>query len=817
MRQILELAQTSVYTNITVYAPLQGSYGFLPASKWPDFMPSMIWTTTTGRGSRVVTWEGARLERDVSRPVSFQAEFHENGEVTYRYDTFPTNSVATGVFRNGSALVFDSGAPQNLQEFLGFQDIPGYSALQPADITSLTLSYIGDLSDGSGDTDDDGLTDWEEVKRYHTDPHDADTDGDGLVDGYEVQNGTDPLNPDSNGDGMPDGWSQAQYHAHRLFNGQEGDRTVTITLLASTPASNRAVLRIGDMPILLCETNTWTFSIPTGTVWNVELRTDGLPVQLALEGGSGIFAENADDIFASCLLEEEQQESLRSTPPPTRSAATGSNGGSGKIYAPCIFLEPAMKVIHCDETVTVYAKCIPDTPPLVGKLNWSFDPNYMSNIVEIADNKMSATVSNMDAEWHSSVTIHATKGNSLSTSALIYYCSGHDNCPTNHISFPPNHTNMTINPIYRDCEHPFGDDEDDPKLYLEVEAGRETASGWQHLAWIDTKPDVPGLQRRTAIARDSPPSIDWDTKATSSAPLSNGTDSLVYDSKTTFTRALPAVASGQYVPPPFVTVISRTFDDKNNLVAEFSTTQTIPQYVQITWTTNTVEAFRQPLVFNYVGIEGDTLPSTNVTIFAGCSTSNATTVFSRIITNVQCLFPPNANIIVVGPDATVPQPHKTVAIYAGKYTGPYANLYGEALGLTPNSSCHERNDSPSGSSYVFNGTIREYVTRWYGNYYLNNSINSKNDWRNVPLPFSDELMTVIIVQVALHECCHSMGLVPSASAAEGAHNDCTDGCHYMDDGGSKLPLMRFGFDLWHIQRWMPENTNYLRFVFPQTY
>ena len=62
-----------------------------------------------------------------------------------------------------------------------------------------------------------------------------------------------------------------------------------------------------------------------------------------------------------------------------------------------------------------------------------------------------------------------------------------------------------------------------------------------------------------------------------------------------------------------------------------------------------------------------------------------------------------------------------------------------------------------------------------------------------------------------------MGLVPSASAAEGAHNDCTDGCHYMDDGGGKLPLMRLGFDLWHIQRWMPENTNYLKFVFPQTY
>jgi hypothetical protein len=150
---IQELAQTSVYSNITVYAPLQSSYGFLPASKWPDFMPSLIWTATTDKGSRVVTWEGARLDRDVAQPVSFQAEFHESGEVTYHYDTFPTNGVATGVFRNGTALAFNPADPQSFREFLGFQDLPEYATLQPFDISTLQLSYIGDLGDGSGDTD----------------------------------------------------------------------------------------------------------------------------------------------------------------------------------------------------------------------------------------------------------------------------------------------------------------------------------------------------------------------------------------------------------------------------------------------------------------------------------------------------------------------------------------------------------------------------------------------------------------------------------------------------------------------------------------
>ena len=803
---IQELAQTSVYSNITVYAPLQGSYGFLPASKWPDFMPSLIWTATTDKGSRVVTWEGARLERDVSRPVSFQAEFHENGEVTYHYNPAQTNFTGIGLFRNGAALTF------GLSDFPDFQDLAGLTT-NHLPLTTLHLSYIGDLSDGSGDTDDDGLTDWEEVKRYHTDPHDADTDGDGLVDGYEVQNGTDPLNPDSNGDGMPDGWSQEQYAAHRLFNWQEGDRTVTITLQASTPASNRAVLRIGDMPILLCETNSWTFSIPTGTVWNVELRTDGLPVQLALEAGEGIFAENADDIFASCLLEEEQQETLRSTPPPTRSAATGSNGGSGKIYAPCIFLEPAMTVIHCDEIVTVYAKCIPDTPPLVGKLNWSFDPDYMSSRVEVSDNMMSATVSNMDAEWHSSVTIHATKGDSLSTSAVIYFCGGHNGCPTNQVSFPPNHTNMTINPVYRKCEHPFNDNEEDPKFYLEVEAGRETASGWQHLAWVDTNPDEPGLQRRTAISRDHPPSINWDTKATSSAPLSNGTDSFVYDSETTFTRALPAVSSGQYVPPPFVTVISRTFDDENNLIAEFSTTQAIPQYVQITWTANTVEEFRQAITYVYPG--ASTLPPTNVTMFAGCSVIEAETAFAGIATNVQAIFPANANIIVVGPNTEVSQPHKTIEINPGKLYNPSTGTYRDVLGNTPTNSWYPRNESPSGTSGVYIGACRESFIRQYTEFYLKSDdiIPYKYDWRGVPLPLHPSLLTLYISQIAVHECCHSMGLVPQASAKYNSHNDCQYGEHYMDSGRFRTILMHLGFLQPLALRWKLENIQYLEFVF----
>lgn len=45
----------------------------------------------------------------------------------------------------------------------------------------------------SADTDSDGLTDYDEVKVYKSDPKKADTDSDGNDDGVEVQNGYSPV------------------------------------------------------------------------------------------------------------------------------------------------------------------------------------------------------------------------------------------------------------------------------------------------------------------------------------------------------------------------------------------------------------------------------------------------------------------------------------------------------------------------------------------------------------------------------------------------------------------------------------------------
>ena len=43
------------------------------------------------------------------------------------------------------------------------------------------------------DTDNDGLNDFDEVKKWKTDPLNSDTDGDGYLDGQEIEGGYDPL------------------------------------------------------------------------------------------------------------------------------------------------------------------------------------------------------------------------------------------------------------------------------------------------------------------------------------------------------------------------------------------------------------------------------------------------------------------------------------------------------------------------------------------------------------------------------------------------------------------------------------------------
>ena len=136
---------------------------------------SGAWHLSTAWGSFACAWTDGLLCRSTNALVSVAAELSREGDVRFQYDLSRagedgSNCVAS-VARNGRAV----------------------SAALSTNVTSVEFYRLrpGDLA--VSDRDGDGLSSWDEVNVYHTDPGLADSDGDGLLDGEEVLNETDPM------------------------------------------------------------------------------------------------------------------------------------------------------------------------------------------------------------------------------------------------------------------------------------------------------------------------------------------------------------------------------------------------------------------------------------------------------------------------------------------------------------------------------------------------------------------------------------------------------------------------------------------------
>ncbi|MFY9824739.1 MAG: hypothetical protein WAM82_25400, partial [Thermoanaerobaculia bacterium] len=91
------------------------------------------------------------------------------------------------------------GIPDDWETAHGLDPNDPADALEDRDHDGLTNleEYTLGTDPNNADTDGDGLSDGDEVHRYHTDPLREDTDGDGIPDGIEVAAGSDPLDPAS--------------------------------------------------------------------------------------------------------------------------------------------------------------------------------------------------------------------------------------------------------------------------------------------------------------------------------------------------------------------------------------------------------------------------------------------------------------------------------------------------------------------------------------------------------------------------------------------------------------------------------------------
>ncbi len=187
-----------------------------------------------------------------------------------------TNVLAETVWRvNGGAS--PPGEPQSIADLLctnGALRTPARFALEWRNIAEI----------GDGDSDGDGLPDWDEVFRHGTDPRRADTDGDSLSDSAEVLAGADPLDADENDDGVPDGADPAAWAANPLWaaNATNDTTSITITLNAAIPADASASLVVGDLCIPLRSPGSWTLALVPGELYAYRLHTSGTEADLSI-------------------------------------------------------------------------------------------------------------------------------------------------------------------------------------------------------------------------------------------------------------------------------------------------------------------------------------------------------------------------------------------------------------------------------------------------------------------------------------------------------------------------------------------------------
>ena len=184
------LSPTSTVFAAREYYPFKAPLGIVPEANWhlltntiprsPIPVPqSQFWHHHTTSNTIQLTWQNILYNRESDLPISFQMEFYENGDFTYRYDL---SAIETKI---------DSGViPENFPSNITIGTIPHLPSPIPHSPfpTSLFFRHLDPSDTPGSDRDGDGLIIDDELFVFYTDPYNADSDYDGLShpDGHDL-------------------------------------------------------------------------------------------------------------------------------------------------------------------------------------------------------------------------------------------------------------------------------------------------------------------------------------------------------------------------------------------------------------------------------------------------------------------------------------------------------------------------------------------------------------------------------------------------------------------------------------------------------
>lgn len=347
---------------LSALCPLRAPLGFVPEAALPPDAPAQrFWHDSAPGGGLVLTWENALLDRMPGRAVSFQAELRPTGDCVFRYE-FPdildpppenfgigaqmwtngvnalailgTNIISTTVWRVGGCIVSNGVSVAELLCTNGMLRTPLSFELQWRNTTG--------LAPNGGDSDGDGVSDWDETFLLGTDFNLADTDGDGIDDGAESLAGTNPLDADEDSNGIPDGADATSYFANPLW-AASGAGNIVVSLDSAIPPGSSATLLVGGLAIPLRQEGDTSLTLPDGAELDFRLFATGpAPVRLSLSpgpdwNGDGFWLEDPSGVFtisemptrAGARAAAAPQTGLRGTG--SGAGGAGSHGGSGRL------------------------------------------------------------------------------------------------------------------------------------------------------------------------------------------------------------------------------------------------------------------------------------------------------------------------------------------------------------------------------------------------------------------------------------------------------------------------------------------------------
>ena len=154
----------------------------------------------------------------------------------------------------------------------GVKDSMDAFPLDPAETLDTDHDGTGDNADP--DDDGDGLSDVDEINIYGTNPKRADSDGDGISDPDELQvYQTNPLVADMDNDGLSDGAEVFTHHTDPKVGDTDGDGFLD----GYEVLTGKSPLDIADHPALVAEARTaieFTFPSALGKTYRIEGSPD---------------------------------------------------------------------------------------------------------------------------------------------------------------------------------------------------------------------------------------------------------------------------------------------------------------------------------------------------------------------------------------------------------------------------------------------------------------------------------------------------------------------------------------------------------------